>query len=115
MTRPRVVVAGLGDTGVLTAVRLARHAGVVGVSVKPGFVSGQELGHRLTDPDRWAQDYRFGFDRMRGLDRVSVVHGEASAADTLRRRIRLELGWQACVPAFGATVSVPAAPRTDAA
>ncbi len=89
MTRPRVVVAGLGDTGVLTAVRLARHADVMGVSVKPGFVSGQELGHRLTDPDRWAQDYRFGFDRMRGLDRVSVVHGELTGADLDERFVEV--------------------------
>ena len=81
MTRPRVLVAGLGDTGVLTAVRLARHCDVVGVSVKPGLVSGQELGHRLTDPERWARDYRFGFDRLRGLDGVGVVHGELTGAD----------------------------------
>jgi metallo-beta-lactamase family protein len=39
-------------------------------------------------------------------DAVSVVHGEASAADTLRRRIQHELGWRANVPAQGATVSV---------
>jgi len=81
MTRARVLVAGLGDTGVLSAVRLARHYDVVGVSVKPALVSGQELGHRLTDPDRWARDYRFGFDRLRGLDDVSVVHGELTGAD----------------------------------
>ena len=52
--RPRVVVAGLGDTGVLTAIHLARHADVVGISAKPGLVSGQELGVRLTRPDDWA-------------------------------------------------------------
>lgn len=37
---------------------------------------------------------------------VSVVHGEASAADNLRRRIRHELGWDAAVPAPGSTVTV---------
>jgi metallo-beta-lactamase family protein len=37
---------------------------------------------------------------------VSVVHGEASAADTLRRRIRHELGWPAAVPRSGDTVAV---------
>lgn len=43
--RKRVVVAGLGDTGVLTAIHLSRHADVVGISVKPALVSGQELRH----------------------------------------------------------------------
>ena len=54
MTR-RVVVAGLGDTGVLTAMKLAKHTDVVGISTKPGLVSGQELGWRLADPDHWAR------------------------------------------------------------
>ncbi|MBU3751487.1 MAG: pyridine nucleotide-disulfide oxidoreductase, partial [Mycobacterium sp.] len=42
MSRPRVVVAGLGDSGLLTAIRLARAADVVGISAKPALVSGQE-------------------------------------------------------------------------
>jgi len=37
---------------------------------------------------------------------VSVVHGEASAADTLRWRITHELGWPAAVPAQGDSVLV---------
>ena len=45
MSRPRVVVAGLGDSGLLTAIHLARaDVDVVGISSKPGLVSGQELG-----------------------------------------------------------------------
>jgi metallo-beta-lactamase family protein len=39
---------------------------------------------------------------------VSVVHGEPSAAETLRRRISHELGWPATVPAPGDTVDVEA-------
>ena len=50
LTRPRVVIAGLGDSGLLTAIRLARSADVVGISAKPALVSGQELGVRLTRP-----------------------------------------------------------------
>ena len=69
MTRPRVVIAGLGDTGLLTAIHLSRHADVVGISTKPGLVSGQELGMRLTRPDEWARDYWIAFDRYRQLDR----------------------------------------------
>ncbi|MGH9234850.1 MAG: MBL fold metallo-hydrolase RNA specificity domain-containing protein [Acidimicrobiales bacterium] len=37
---------------------------------------------------------------------VSVVHGEPVGADTLRRRIRHELGWPAAVPGQGESVSV---------
>ena len=51
VSRPRVVIAGLGDTGVLTAVRLAKRYDVVGISAKPALVSGQELGLRLTRPE----------------------------------------------------------------
>ncbi len=36
-------------------------------------------------------------------DQVYLVHGELSAADTLRTRIERELGWRAMVPEHGAT------------
>lgn len=81
MTRPRVVIAGLGDSGVLTAIRLAKHADVVGISVKPALVSGQELGLRLSRPHRWARDYWLPFDRFPRLDAVRTVHGAVTAVD----------------------------------
>ncbi|GAB98572.1 hypothetical protein GONAM_02_00940 [Gordonia namibiensis NBRC 108229] len=81
MTRPRVVIAGLGDTGVLTAIHLSGHADIVGISSKPGLVSGQELGLRLSRPEAWARDYRIPFDRFRKLDGVRTVHGSLTAAD----------------------------------
>lgn len=37
---------------------------------------------------------------------VSVVHGEAGAADALRRRIGHELGWEAHVPGSGDSIEV---------
>lgn len=89
MVRPRVVIAGLGDSGLLTAIHLARHADVVGVSTKPGLVSGQELGLRLARPERWARDYWVGFDRYRRLDGVRTVHAEAVGLDRERRRLAL--------------------------
>ncbi|GAC70252.1 FAD-dependent oxidoreductase [Gordonia soli] len=91
MTRPRVVVAGLGDSGLLTAIHLARHAEVVGVSVKPGLVSGQELGTRLSRPDRWSRDYWVSFDRYRGLDGVRTVHGDVTGLDIDCRRLSVRL------------------------
>jgi len=82
---PRVVIAGLGDSGLLTAIRLARFADVVGISVKPGLVSGQELGVRLTRPADWARDYFVPFDRYRALDRVRTVQAKLTRVDLSAR------------------------------
>jgi metallo-beta-lactamase family protein len=35
---------------------------------------------------------------LRATDKVFVVHGEPQPADTLRRRLDRELGWEALVP-----------------
>lgn len=83
--RPRVVIAGLGDSGLLTAIRLARRAEVVGISAKPGLISGQELGVRLSDPAKWARDYWVSFDRYRGLDRVRTEQAQLTGVDLTRR------------------------------
>lgn len=91
MTRKRVVVAGLGDSGILSAIRLAPHADVVGISVKTALVSGQELGVRLSRPDAWARDYCIAFDRFRGLDGVRTVHGTLVGADFAARRVTVRL------------------------
>lgn len=90
--RARVVVAGLGDSGLLTAIHLARHTDevdVVGISSKPELVSGQELGMRLARPDDWARDYRIGFDRYRRLDPVRRVHATLTGLDLAAREVRL--------------------------
>ncbi|WP_062994400.1 FAD-dependent oxidoreductase [Nocardia mikamii] len=89
MTAPRVVIVGLGDTGVLTGTRLGRYADLVGITTKPGFVSGQELGLRLARPQEWMRDYRIAYDRFRGLDRMRIVHGSATALDTAHRTVRV--------------------------
>ena len=88
--RPRVVVAGLGDTGLLIATRLARTCDVVGISTRPALVSGQELGMRLSEPWRWRRTYFVPFDRLRGLDRVRTVHGRVTAVDLDGRTVHLE-------------------------
>lgn len=85
--RKRVVVAGLGDVGLLAAIRLARHADVVGISVKPALVSGQELGVRLSRPDDWARDYWIPFDRFRRLDGVRTVQAALTAVDLTSRTV----------------------------
>jgi NADH dehydrogenase FAD-containing subunit len=102
VSRKRVVVAGLGDSGVLTAIRLSRRQGVevVGVSVKPALVSGQELGWRISRPDHWARHNWISFDRFRGLDRVRTVHGRLTGVDLPNRTISVER-------ADGSTVAEP--------
>jgi len=88
---PRVVIAGLGDTGLLTALHLARHPDleIVGISSQPGLVSGQELGMRLARPEDWQRDYRRGFEKFKGLDRVTTVHAELVGLDPAQHRVRL--------------------------
>ncbi|KWX21662.1 pyridine nucleotide-disulfide oxidoreductase [Mycolicibacterium wolinskyi] len=90
MDRKRVLIAGFGDTGVLTAIRLARRFDVVGISVNPGLVSGQEVGVRLARPDDWARDYWIGFDRFRALDGVGTVHGTLTGSDLAARTVSVE-------------------------
>lgn len=87
--RPRVVIAGLGDSGLLTAIHLSRHADVVGISTRPGLLSGKEIGTRLTQPEEWAHDHWIAFDRFRRLDRVRTVHGTLTAADLAGRHVRV--------------------------
>ena len=87
MTRKRVVIAGLGDAGVLTAIRLARHADVVGISAKPALVSGQELGIRLARPQDWARDNWIPFDRFRSLDRARTVQASLTGVDLAARTV----------------------------
>ena len=111
----RVLVAGLGDTGVLCAGALARRAmvrrgvSVTGVSPTTGLVSGQELGLRLTRPDAWSRDYRIPYRSFRRLDRVDVVHGRLVSSDLAARTVSVvgadgsprELGYDVLVVATG--------------
>lgn len=111
MTRKRVVIAGLGDTGVLAARRLAKHYDVVGISSKPGLVSGQELGIRLARPDDWARDYWIPFARFRALDRVHTVHATITKVNLEARTVSVAgagggvrtFGYDALVIATGVT------------
>jgi NADH dehydrogenase FAD-containing subunit len=87
MNRKRVVVAGLGDVGILAAIRLGPHTDVVGISVKSALVSGQELGIRLSRPDDWARDYWIPFDKFRRLDRVRKVQATLTGVDLAARTV----------------------------
>ena len=79
--KPTVVVAGLGDTGVLVATRLSRSCRVIGISTRPALVSGQELGTRLIDLPRWKRTYLVPYRRFRRLDAIEFVHGRITSTD----------------------------------
>lgn len=84
--RPRIVIAGLGDTGLLVALDLHPTFDVVGIAPRPALVSGQELGSRLADPDAWRRHYCTDYTRYRGLDGMRIVHGLIRGVDLVARR-----------------------------
>lgn len=90
VSRPRVVIAGLGDSGLLTAIRAARYADVLGISAAPALVSGQELGIRLTRPSEWARDYLVPFDRYRALDSVRTVQARLTGVNLAGRTVHAQ-------------------------
>lgn len=79
MSRRRIVVVGLGDTGVLTAIALRELGDVVGITAKPEFVSGRELGLRLARPEAWARDYRFAYDGLSTRGTYRAVASEPAS------------------------------------
>lgn len=87
----RVVIAGLGDTGLLVAIHLGPGFEIAGISTKPCLVSGQELGTRLTRPEDWKQDYLMSFGRYRRLDDVRVVQGCITDLDAQAQQITVSL------------------------
>lgn len=87
--RPRVLIAGLGDTGVMIATRLSRHFDVVAVTTRPALLSGQELGTRVTDPQQWRRTYFVPLRRFRRLDRVRVIIGRIDSVDFDTRQVRI--------------------------
>ena len=89
--RRQVVIAGLGDTGVLVAAHLGRRVDVVGVSTKTALVSGQELGNRLADPEHWRRNFLLPFPSFRRLDRVLTLHGRITSVDTERSEVHVDL------------------------
>ncbi len=99
-TGKRVVVAGLGDTGVLVAANLPKGLDVTAVGTRPALVSGQELGNRVADPDGWRRNYLLPLRRFRRLDRVRVLHGRITAVDLPAQEVAVTL-------ADGTTTTVP--------
>jgi len=74
----------------LVATRLARSCDVVAISTRPALVSGQELGNRLTDPERWRRTYLVPYRRFRKLDGVRTEHGRITSVDLEDQTVRIE-------------------------
>ena len=89
-SRPRIVIIGLGETGILTATRLSRSADIVAIATKPCLVSGQELGTRLTAPDAWKREYLIGFGQFRHLDGVKIIEARAVSLDVAAQSLAIE-------------------------
>lgn len=88
--KKRVVIAGLGDTGLLVALHLHPELDVVGVTPKPCLLSGQELGTRLTRPDAWRENFRMAFSRYRRLDGMPIVQGLITRIDGERQQVHVQ-------------------------
>lgn len=88
--KKRVVIAGLGDTGLLVALALHPEFEVVGISPKPFLVSGQELGSRLARPEDWRRNYLVAFSRYRRLTGMAVRHGLVTRLEPERDRVFVE-------------------------
>ncbi|MEZ5509333.1 MAG: FAD-dependent oxidoreductase [Gammaproteobacteria bacterium] len=89
-TRPRVVIAGFGDTGLLVALHLRKRYQIVGITPKPCLVSGQELGTRLTRPDQWRENYLMDYARYPHLQGVTVIQGLVTAIDPQQQTVTLQ-------------------------
>ena len=88
------MIAGLGDSGLLTAINLAKHKKrlqIVGISAKAGLVSGQELGLRLSQPQEWARDHQVAFERYKRLDGSRTVHGNLRGLDLEAKTVSVQL------------------------
>jgi len=88
---PKIIIIGAGDTGVLAAMQLASKLGhkaeITCISTKPCFVSGQELGLRLAQNQRWQRDYQFDFSAFKQLDKVNMLHAKVQTIDANKQLV----------------------------
>ncbi|MEM8581682.1 MAG: FAD-dependent oxidoreductase, partial [Pseudomonadota bacterium] len=109
-TRKRIVVIGLGDTGVLVATGLSKQFDVTAVTPRPFYLNSQNLGARLAWPDFWEGVAKISTDRFARLDPVRIVQGLATQVDLQRDTVTVNrvdgsktvLAYDALVIASGA-------------
>lgn len=88
--KKRVVVIGLGDAGLLTAMRLPKSYEVIAISSKPCFVSGQEVGNRVAQLDSWKELNKRNFDRFQKMDHVKIIHGLVKSLDLKEQTVTIQ-------------------------
>ena len=88
--RQKLAIIGMGDTGVLCAVRLSRQFDITAITTKTSLVSGQELGMRLTNPMWWQQHYNISLQRYRHLRGIRLVHGRAESVDIANQHVEVQ-------------------------
>ncbi|MCB1614906.1 MAG: FAD-dependent oxidoreductase [Pseudomonadales bacterium] len=89
--KKRIIIAGIGETGLITATRLSHRYDIVGVSPKPCLLSGQELGTRLTRPEQWQKNYLLPFRRYKKLDGVTTLHGKITEIRPETNEVKIQL------------------------
>jgi len=90
MMKKRIVVIGLGDAGLLTAMRLPASYEVIAISAKQSFVSGQEVGNRIAQLDAWKELNHRNFDRFQKMDHVRIIHGLVKSIDLQEQTVMIE-------------------------
>ncbi|MEM8530732.1 MAG: FAD-dependent oxidoreductase [Chloroflexota bacterium] len=89
--KKRVVIAGLGDTGLLIAVSLSKEFDVVGITPKPGMVSGQDVGGRLAWSESWKKSNLIYFHQYKRLDNVRIVRGFVTSINAEKSLVTIRL------------------------
>ena len=104
MKRPRVLVAGFGDTGLCATVNLTgaseEKLDIVAVTPKPCHHSAQELGGRLAQPALWEELYLLPFEAYPKLDNVQIIQGLVTEIDLDAQRAIIDVGGEAQEEAY---------------
>ena len=87
MSRKRVVVAGLGDVGVLAASGSLDTPMSSASRSNPGWSAAKSSASGCHGPHDWARDYWISFDRFRRLDQVRIIQGALTGADLAARTV----------------------------
>lgn len=90
--KKKIVIAGLGETGLLTAVNLSHHKDyeLIGITPKPCLLSGQELGIRITQPEVWKQNYVTEFSQYKKLSNVTIKQALVTAINPVDKTLTLQ-------------------------
>ncbi|MEM9667445.1 MAG: FAD-dependent oxidoreductase [Pseudomonadota bacterium] len=90
--KKRIIILGLGDSGVLVAQGLARDCDVTVITPRPYFLSSQNVGGRLAWPSAWERIAKIGVSQFKRLDDVDIVQGLATGIDLAKSEVTSRTG-----------------------